>query len=259
MQWSTSAPYRTITVADAISDLPKIKNNDQREHMLHKSKPLTHFQQMVCSLFCVIVVLKRSLIQFYFVIIGQGSEFRSGWSVTGSHVQNIGTFDFETYLIYPLRSQRRLARFAEYWSSISRRKTYKKAVGSLLEKSSATLSMFASNDSSNNNDTNFINSICSWRKYTHYDLRNSKSQTKRLMRGVCPCASNYKKDKCNPKYKQGNTLIPWCLPHTANRHNQWSGLYGRLGWNSYFRTVVTNPEPMGKQVTWLVFLANLKH
>lgn len=46
---------------------------------------------------------------------------------------------------------------------------------------------------------------------------------------------------------QDNTLIPWCLPHTANRHNQWSGLYGRLDWGGHFGTTVTNPEPMGKQ------------
>jgi DNA (cytosine-5)-methyltransferase 1 len=52
---------------------------------------------------------------------------------------------------------------------------------------------------------------------------------------------------CDPVYKQENTLIPWCLPHTSNRHNQWSGLYGRLEWNAFFSTTVTNPEPMGKQ------------
>lgn len=65
------------------------------------------------------------------------------------------------------------------------------------------------------------------------------------MRGVCCCAS---KIKCKPQFRQSDTIIPWCLPHTANRHGQWSGLYGRLGWDDYFRTVVTNPEPMGKQV-----------
>lgn len=44
-----------------------------------------------------------------------------------------------------------------------------------------------------------------------------------------------------------NTLIPWCLPHTGDRHNHWAGLYGRLEWDGFFGTTITNPEPMGKQ------------
>ena len=50
--------------------------------------------------------------------------------------------------------------------------------------------------------------------------------------------------------KQNNTLIPWCLPHTGNRHNHWAGLYGRVFWDGYFSTTITNPEPMGKQGLW---------
>lgn len=53
---------------------------------------------------------------------------------------------------------------------------------------------------------------------------------------------------CDPIDRQYNTLIPWCLPHTANRHNHWAGLYGRLEWDGFFGTTITNPEPMGKQV-----------
>ncbi|KAI4310841.1 hypothetical protein MLD38_035791 [Melastoma candidum] len=41
-------------------------------------------------------------------------------------------------------------------------------------------------------------------------------------------------------------LIPWCLPHTAKRHNQWKGLFGRLDWEGNFPTSVTDPQPMGK-------------
>ncbi|GFZ09544.1 DNA methyltransferase 2 [Actinidia rufa] len=41
-------------------------------------------------------------------------------------------------------------------------------------------------------------------------------------------------------------LIPWCLPNTAKRHNQWKGLFGRLDWEGNFRTSVTDPQPMGK-------------
>ncbi|XP_038712503.1 DNA (cytosine-5)-methyltransferase 1B-like [Tripterygium wilfordii] len=41
-------------------------------------------------------------------------------------------------------------------------------------------------------------------------------------------------------------LIPWCLPNTAQRHNQWKGLFGRLDWKGNFPTSVTDPQPMGK-------------
>lgn len=51
-----------------------------------------------------------------------------------------------------------------------------------------------------------------------------------------------------------NTLIPWCLPHTGDRHNHWAGLYGRLEWDGYFGTTITNPEPMGKQGRGKAFL-----
>jgi DNA (cytosine-5)-methyltransferase 1 len=66
------------------------------------------------------------------------------------------------------------------------------------------------------------------------------------LRGVCHCAASRK--KCIDPDKQENTLIPWCLPHTSNRHNHWAGLYGRVSWDGFFSTTVTNPEPMGKQV-----------
>ena len=92
------------------------------------------------------------------------------------------------------------------------------------------------------------------RKYTHQDKRNGRGPDGSL-RGVCSCAEN---KSCDPTDKQFGTLIPWCLPHTGNRHNHWAGLYGRLEWEGFFSTTVTNPEPMGKQVgvavgvAWLV-------
>ncbi|KAJ3674716.1 hypothetical protein LUZ60_005332 [Juncus effusus] len=50
------------------------------------------------------------------------------------------------------------------------------------------------------------------------------------------------------KLSTGQTadLIPWCLPNTARRHNQWKGLFGRLDWDGNFPTSVTDPQPMGK-------------
>ncbi|KAG7612367.1 Bromo adjacent homology (BAH) domain [Arabidopsis suecica] len=41
-------------------------------------------------------------------------------------------------------------------------------------------------------------------------------------------------------------MIPFCLPNTAERHNGWKGLYGRLDWQGNFPTSVTDPQPMGK-------------
>lgn len=45
---------------------------------------------------------------------------------------------------------------------------------------------------------------------------------------------------------QGQPLVPWCLPHTADRHNGWRGLFGRLDWAGHFPTSTTDPQPMGK-------------
>lgn len=81
-------------------------------------------------------------------------------------------------------------------------------------------------------------------RYTFHDKKNGRSSSGAL-RGVCSCVDGGK--ACDPTARQFNTLIPWCLPHTGNRHNHWAGLYGRLEWDGFFSTTVTNPEPMGKQ------------
>lgn len=80
-------------------------------------------------------------------------------------------------------------------------------------------------------------------RYTFHDRKNGYSSTG-ARRGVCSCCEG---KACDASARQFNTLIPWCLPHTGNRHNHWAGLYGRLEWDGFFSTTVTNPEPMGKQ------------
>ena len=82
-------------------------------------------------------------------------------------------------------------------------------------------------------------------RYTHKDSKQGKGPDGAL-RGVCSCAEGPGK-KCQPEFRQNNTVIPWCLPHTGNRHNNWAGLYGRVEWEGFFSTTITNPEPMGKQ------------
>ena len=54
------------------------------------------------------------------------------------------------------------------------------------------------------------------------------------------------KDCMSVFYGQGQPLVPWCLPNTADRHNGWRGLFGRLDFNGHFPTSVTDPQPMGK-------------
>ncbi|DBB09374.1 TPA: hypothetical protein ACH3X3_007949 [Trebouxia sp. C0006] len=52
-------------------------------------------------------------------------------------------------------------------------------------------------------------------------------------------------DPAREMYK-GQALVPWCLPNTAERHNGWRGLFGRLDLNGHFPTSTTDPQPMGK-------------
>ncbi|CAB3374758.1 Hypothetical predicted protein [Cloeon dipterum] len=75
--------------------------------------------------------------------------------------------------------------------------------------------------------------------------------TKKGKSGVCPCnlvpKGEQKKVVCVKPEKGSKTIVPWCLPHTADRHAHWAGLYGRVSLAGQFRTTVTVPEPMGKQ------------
>ena len=43
----TAAPYRTITVRDAMSDLPDIRNGHKKEEMAYGGEPQSFFQNMV--------------------------------------------------------------------------------------------------------------------------------------------------------------------------------------------------------------------
>lgn len=54
-----------------------------------------------------------------------------------------------------------------------------------------------------------------------------------------------KADPAREKFK-GQPLVPWCLPNTADRHNGWRGLFGRLDLSGHFPTSTTDPQPMGK-------------
>ncbi|GLV37979.1 Lysine demethylase 2 [Carabus blaptoides fortunei] len=176
------APYRTITVRDAMSDLPSLQNGSTVQELQYDSAPISHFQRLVrsadesmlhdhiCKEMAAIVVARIAHIP-----TAAGSDWRD--------LPNI-----EVSLADGTRTNKLL--------------------------------------------------------YLHHDRKNGKASNG-MFRGVCACSSGNR--PCDAQDRQYNTLIPWCLPHTANRHNQWAGLYGRLEWAGVFNTTVTNPEPMGKQ------------
>uniref|UniRef100_T1H9D1 DNA (cytosine-5-)-methyltransferase n=1 Tax=Rhodnius prolixus TaxID=13249 RepID=T1H9D1_RHOPR len=176
-RWIDSAPYRTITVRDAISDLPEITNGAKNETSSYAKDPVTHYQKMmrgnqkvlldhICKEMAPIVVARIAHIPTL-----SGSDWRD--------LPNI------------------VVRLSD--------DTYTQKL-----------------------------------QYTHRDKNNKIG----IYRGVCSCADG---KPCNPSDRQYNTLIPWCLPHTGNRNNNWAGLYGKLEWDGFFSTTTTNPEPMSKQ------------
>ncbi len=46
-RWTSSAPYRTITVRDIMSDLPPIRNGEQKLVTKYDGLPECHFQRMM--------------------------------------------------------------------------------------------------------------------------------------------------------------------------------------------------------------------
>ncbi|KAF5303293.1 hypothetical protein FQA39_LY10032 [Lamprigera yunnana] len=179
-RWNLSAPYRTITVRDSMSDLPDIRNGCNVKEMPYDSDPMSHFQRMmrnkdpkamlvdhICKEMAPLVEARMTQIPIF-----SGADWRD--------LPNI-----------PLKL----------------------------------------NDGTHSN-------------ILRYPYKSKKQKKTDPPRGVCACAIT---GHCDPADRQFNTLIPWCLPHTADRHNNWSGLYGRLEWDGFFSTTVTNPEPMGKQ------------
>ncbi|KAI5644354.1 c-5 cytosine-specific DNA methylase domain-containing protein [Phthorimaea operculella] len=182
IQWDDSAPRRTCTIQDAMSDLPEICNGASRLEIDYGSMPQSYFQRLVRS-----------------------------------KDESVKLRDHICKNMAPLIQAR-----------ISRVPTTPGSDWRDLPNISVTLS---------------DGTKCKVLQYRYHDKKNGRSSTGAL-RGVCACAAG---GSCSPNDKQENTLIPWCLPHTGNRHNHWAGLYGRVCWDGYFSTTVTDPEPMGKQ------------
>ena len=47
VRWKTSAPYRTVTVRDTMSDLPRIKNGHDKLEISYGGEPVSHFQKSI--------------------------------------------------------------------------------------------------------------------------------------------------------------------------------------------------------------------
>uniref|UniRef100_A0A2H1WNZ3 DNA (cytosine-5)-methyltransferase n=1 Tax=Spodoptera frugiperda TaxID=7108 RepID=A0A2H1WNZ3_SPOFR len=182
IHWDESAPRRTCTIRDAMSDLPRICNGANKIEIAYGSMPESHFQRLIRS-----------------------------------KDENAKLRDHICKNMAPL-IQARICRVPTTPGSDWRD----------LPNISVALS---------------DGTKCKVLQYRYDDKRNGRSSSGAL-RGVCACAAG---GTCSPADKQENTLIPWCLPHTGNRHNNWAGLYGRVCWDGYFSTTVTDPEPMGKQ------------
>ncbi|OXU18829.1 hypothetical protein TSAR_015341 [Trichomalopsis sarcophagae] len=178
-----SAPYRAITVYDALSDLPKIKSGSNEVVMRYENDPLTHFQR----------------------------KMRSGMD------DELALYDHIC-----------------------------KDLGPLVE---ARMGLIPTKTGSDWRDLPNIvvrlsDGTCTTKLEYKYNDKKAGVSSTGAPRGICSCSEG---KSCSLRDKQVNTLIPWCLPHTANRHNHWAGLYGRIEWDGFFSTTITNPEPMGKQ------------
>ncbi|XP_054724016.1 DNA (cytosine-5)-methyltransferase PliMCI-like [Uloborus diversus] len=180
-KFKVAAPYRTITVKDALSDLPEIKNGHKVVEMSHTEDAKTHYQKK---------------------IRGNSSQ------TLRDHVCK------EMNPLVEARMQHIPKEPGSDWRDLPN-------IIVTLSDGTKTKKL----------------------EYKYHDIKNGKAKNGNL-RGVCACAE---KKPCDSADRQFNTLIPWCLPHTGNRHNDWAGLYGRLEWHGFFSTTITNPEPMGKQ------------
>lgn len=72
--------------------------------------------------------------------------------------------------------------------------------------------------------------------------RQKKSDPPRSICGECANRKD-NKEKCTKKRQDKNSIIPWSVAHTADRNNNWRGVYGRHVWNGNFSTITTNIDP----------------
>jgi DNA (cytosine-5)-methyltransferase 1 len=74
--------------------------------------------------------------------------------------------------------------------------------------------------------------------------KNNPSADWRVLQAIV--AEQPEMEKFKDSKGQEYALVPYCLPNTAKKHNNWRGLYGRLDAKGHFPTAITDPNPMGK-------------
>lgn len=57
----SSAPLRTVTVRDAMSDLPHIKNGASAREIAYSSEPQSHFQKLVKDILILLTIVGFSI------------------------------------------------------------------------------------------------------------------------------------------------------------------------------------------------------
>lgn len=70
----SSAPLRTITVKDAMSDLPDIKNGASAREIGYNGESQSHFQRLVCTCSINVLWTLRSTVHFYCLLRFVGSK-----------------------------------------------------------------------------------------------------------------------------------------------------------------------------------------
>ncbi len=58
----SSAPLRTVTVRDAMSDLPHIKNGASAREIAYSSEPQSHFQKLVKDILILLTIVGFSMV-----------------------------------------------------------------------------------------------------------------------------------------------------------------------------------------------------
>ena len=80
--------------------------------------------------------------------------------------------------------------------------------------------------------------------YKNHHYKNNKYGRER---GVCLCMEKETWTECMESLIHKDTLIPWFMPHSGARNNEYAGMYGRVSKNEVFSTVTTDPHPAKKQ------------
>lgn len=222
-RWTESAPYRTITVRDAMSDLPAIRNGCSRAEMPYNSEPLSHFQ--------VSGGVQRYI--FSYGIVWKSNSLNLMLTV-GLAVATVTTH-------FIISSQRQIRK--DVVTNVVKDHICKE-MAPLVEARMSHIPVSAGADWRDLPNMVVRLSDGTYTTKLRYPYKTKRQEKGAPPRGVCQCTTG---KGCDPSDRQFNTLIPWCLPHTGDRHNHWAGLYGRLEWDGFFSTTVTNPEPMGKQ------------